>query len=94
MIAISVEGRTVIDPANPMWCTAMPTPIVGPTIAPAGLADPLLGNDLSANRIRPDQAIRTMLLGGPDRQDNDLGSAKVGLDFLPSLMLQKHAVSS
>ncbi len=38
--AIRVLGRKVIEPAKPRWCCAMPTPMVGPTNAPAASPTP------------------------------------------------------
>ncbi len=48
------------------------------------------GDHFGADGVRADQAVGTVLFGRPDRQDDALGLAEIGFDFLPRLVLQQH----
>ena len=54
----------------------------------AGILADAAGDDLGAQRVSADQAVRAVLLGGADGQDDAVGLFEVGFHLLPCLVLQ------
>src|SRR5262249_19117911 len=58
-------------------------------------ADPLAAaapDPLPADRIGADEAVRPVLLGRADRNDDAFGALKIGLDLFPGLKMQLHRI--